>query len=65
MNNNIQAVLFDWIYWNTNQARECLKPKKIQPIKGVHTADKYHCYRLSVIINITTMTTLSKEVIII
>ena len=50
MEHNIQAVLFDKNYWNTNQARECLKPKKIQPIKGVHTADKYHCYRLSVII---------------
>ena len=46
MEHNIQAVLFDKNYWNTNQAREYLKKNGKQPIKRVHTTDKYHRYRL-------------------
>ena len=43
---SIQAVLFDRKYWNTSQARAHLKASGHQPIKRVHTTDKYHRYRL-------------------
>ena len=37
---NIQAVLFDKNYWNTNDARAQLKASGHQPIKKVHITDK-------------------------
>ena len=43
---NIQAVLFDKNYWNTNDARAQLKASGYQPIKKVHITDKYYRYRL-------------------
>jgi hypothetical protein len=46
MADNIQAVLFDKNYWNTNAARAYLKANGKQPIKRVHTTDNYHRYRL-------------------
>ena len=43
---NIQAVLFDKNYWNTNDARAQLKASGHKPIKKVHITDKYYRYRL-------------------
>ena len=43
---SIQAVLFDKNYWTTKKAMENLKAWRHQPIKRVHTTDKYHRYRL-------------------
>ena len=43
---NIQAVLFDKNYWNTNDARAQLKSSGHQPIKKVHITDKYYRYPL-------------------
>ena len=34
------------MYWNTSQAHEYLKKSGYNPIKRVHTTDKYHRYRL-------------------
>ena len=42
----IQAVSFDKLYWNTSQAREYLNKNVYNPIKRVHTTDKYHRNRL-------------------
>ena len=39
---SIQAVLFDRKYWTTAEARAHLKASGHQPIKRVHTTDKYH-----------------------
>ena len=46
MTGNIQAVLFDKNYWNTNDARAHLKASGHQPIKKVHITDKYYRYHL-------------------
>lgn len=46
MADNIQAILFNKDYWNTNEARTYLKKSNKKPIKRVHTTDTYHRYRL-------------------
>ena len=40
MEPNIQAVLFDENYWNTNQAGEYWKQNGKQPIQRVDATDK-------------------------
>ena len=42
----IQAILFDKLYWSTNQALNYLNKNGYIQIKRVHTTDKYHRYRL-------------------
>jgi hypothetical protein len=46
MADNIQAILFDKLYWNTNDARIYLKESNKKPIKRVHITDNYYRYRL-------------------